>query len=406
MTKCDEFSRGWPTLLAAMFGSAVGISGLLAYNLGLFVKDLTGAIGLSRTHFGTSVLLATFGMAMMMPIVGWLVDRLSGRTAAAGSAVLLSLTFVAMGTMMHSVPVFLALVALLGVLGSATTPVSFTRAVTTWFEEARGLALALIMTGIGVSSVSVPRITAAVIETWGWQSGFLLLAAISALSIPVTLWLLRSRDEQGSKAPARVTNARFTAIRRRGLFWLQATAFATMALTFFGMMVHLVPMLRDQGLTSRAAAGYVSLLGGSIICSRVLVGWLADMVHAPWLAMASCASGGLACAAMASGYPSCLPFVSIAVGVAVGAETDLLGYLTARYFGLQVYGRVYAWQYGLFIVAAGSSPAWVGFVRDRTGSYSAGLLISAGLSLVAMFIFFLLPPYRETRSQQAEPEPT
>ena len=135
-------------------------------------------------------------------LVAGLVDRLSGRTAAAESAVLLSLTFVAMGTMMHSVPVFLALVALLGVLGSATTPVSFTRAVTTWFEEARGLALALIMTGIGVSSVIVPRITAAVIETWGWQSGFLLLAAISALSIPVTTAMQASgtAEETGDAA--------------------------------------------------------------------------------------------------------------------------------------------------------------------------------------------------------------
>jgi cyanate permease len=243
-----------------------------------------------------------------------------------------------------------------------------------------------------------------VIEYRGWQAGFLLLAAFSALSIPLTLLLLQSRDEQVPKLPAHLSNAEFAAIWRQRLFWLQASAFATMAFTFFGTMVQFVPMLRDGGLTNSAAAGYVSLLGGAVIFSRVLIGWLADMVHAPWLAVVTCALAGLACLAMVSGESAFYPFVAISIGAAVGAETDLLGYLTARYFGLRVYGRVYAWQYGIFIFAAGSSPAWVGFIRDRTGSYSAGLLISCGASLVSIVLFCLLPRYQQSASEETEPE--
>jgi hypothetical protein len=103
--------------------------------------------------------------------------------------------------------------------------------------------------------------------------------------------------------------------------------------------------------------------------------------------------GGAACLVLASGKIVLVPIAAIALGCVVGTEIDLLGYLTARYFGLDVYGRAYAWQYAGVICASGASPAWIGWAADQTGSYRAALIGCSAVSLLAAALFFAMPHY-------------
>jgi OFA family oxalate/formate antiporter-like MFS transporter len=57
------------------------------------------------------------------------------------------------------------------------------------------------------------------------------------------------------------------------------------------------------------------------------------------------------------------------IGLATGAETDLVAYLTARYFGLRHYGRIYGVQYSVFALTSGIAPFTFGKVYDVYGSY-------------------------------------
>lgn len=397
-----EIRRGWPALLAAAFGSGVGINGLMAYNLGLFVQPLSREIGLTRGQFGSAVSASMMVMALALLFVGPLVDRLGGRRVAIVGSAGFSLIFVAMSMMVQSTAAFFALVVAMGAVGSATTAISYSRVVVTWFDSAQGLALALVMTGIGLASMIVPPLVALVIEGAGWQAGFRLLAVLAASSIPVSLLLLRpapaarapsmaapiaaSADRPASSAAARA------ALRSR-IFWLQGGAFFLMSLAVTGVMIHFVPLFTDLRLSATAAAGLMSLFGATLVCSRLLVGWLADRVHAPWIAVVTCVAAGGACLLLATGSTAVLPLAAILIGTAIGAETDLLAYLTARYFGVIVYGRCFAWQYGLFVVAAGLSPAWIGILRDQSGSYAQPLFLASLLSLAAAIAFACLPRY-------------
>src|SRR5690606_11536071 len=82
---------------------------------------------------------------------------------------------------------------------------------------------------------------------------------------------------------------------------------------------------------------------------------------------------------------------AVALGTAMGAEADLIDYLTARYFGMANYGRLYAVQYASFMLMGGTSPLWIGALADATGGYSAPLLVTVtGLGL-SMFLFLRLP---------------
>lgn len=178
---------------------------------------------------------------------------------------------------------------------------------------------------------------------------------------------------------------------RSRTFIALAAAFGLMALSFAGLLTHFVPMLREAGMDLRSAGALAGAIGLSVIVSRVAVGWLADHVEASLIAAASCLLCALGCVALAWGGLKMALIGAIALGTAMGAEADLIGYLTARHFGMASYARLYAVQYATFMLMAGLSPLWIGVMADFAGGYSAPL-IAASIGLVlASGAFIALP---------------
>lgn len=387
--RLGEFRRSWSIVTAAALGSGLGISGLLTYNSGLFVKDLEGAIGLSRTQFGFAFFLATFALACAMPLVGRVIDERGVRLPTIAGSIALAIGFIALGTLTTSVPMYVAIMAAIGLFASASCPVGYTRAVNGVFDKARGLALGLTQLGVGLAGAIIPPILGGVIQTHGWRVGFFFLAGLALLGTLPSLIGLRRKGASASEVPS--SGPAFAEVRKSRLFWLQMSAFVVMALGFAGMLPHFVPMLRDAGMSPQAAAEQAGLIGLAVIVSRVVVGWLADITEAPWIAATVCAICGLACITLALGGPQYVTVAALALGCAMGCEADLIGYMTVRYFGLASYGRAYARQYAAFILATGIGPFWIGLLVDRTGGYKAPLMVCAALLVVALVLFLFLP---------------
>ena len=115
-------------------------------------------------------------------------------------------------------------------------------------------------------------------------------------------------------------------------------------------------MLTDAGVDARAAGVYAGQIGLAVIASRMLVGFLLDRVFAPHIAIAICilAAAGLL-VFLFQGVTSAT-ITAIALGLALGAELDLMGFLIARYFGLAQFGKIYGWLYFAFVFASGIGP--------------------------------------------------
>jgi MFS family permease len=402
MTAAQEFKRAWPVLVSAFLGVGCGISALTIYNFGLFAIDLQRSFGLSRGDFGTGIFVMTIFLAIGAPIAGWAIDRYGPKWPCALGAGLLALFLICMGSLMSSVSSFFVAMVMIGVLGASSSPVGYTRAVASWFDKARGLAFGITVAGIGISSIVVPQLVSHVILAYGWHTGFLALAGVAALSIPFTLLLLTTNPDERRKLDSGATDRDFAEIRRGGLFWLLIATLSTVSFGFLGLIVQFVPLLRDAGLTAPEAAQYASLMGLSIVGGRLVVGWLSDLVHAPLIGVGVCLLGGFACLALISGQAALFPFVALALGLVVGAESDLISYLTAKYYKVTVYGRAYSWQYSFFAILGGVSSSWIGFIRDWSGSYRLALLIVAGLSVVMIGLFLALPSYSQARSELQE----
>ncbi|WP_343046884.1 MFS transporter [Sphingomonas chungangi] len=375
-------------MLASAIGVCAGVTGLPFYSLGLFIKPLSAEFGWGRAAASSAALCLQFGIVLSAPFIGRSIDRIGVRRVALTSLAGLALGFVLLSRLGPSFPLFLCAWLGLSLLGSGTTPIAWTRSVATRFDKGRGIALGLTLVGTGVAGFLAPWLIGGVVASHGWRNGCLVLAAaIGLLALPGVAFLMRD------------TGALSTAVaeaRRRGPHVgqaLRSRRFAQIGIAFFligivvaGMIVHLVPLLQDRGLAPGEAARDAAMMGFAVIVGRLVVGWLCDRVHAPYVAFVFLMLPVASCLILLAHGPA-IPAVLL-LGLAAGAEIDLLAYLVSRYFGLRAYGEVYGWLLSIFSLGAGLGPVLIGWSFDRAGSYApmlvaASCIISLGAVLVA-----------------------
>ena len=69
---------------------------------------------------------------------------------------------------------------------------------------------------------------------------------------------------------------------------------------------------------------------------------------------------------------------AVFIGLAAGSEVDLVPYLTARYFGLKAYGKLYGAVFVFFYAGVGIVPPIFGYVFDINGNYDLALNFAIG----------------------------
>ena len=128
---------------------------------------------------------------------------------------------------------------------------------------------------------------------------------------------------------------------------------------------------------------------------RLITGYLIDRIFAPYVTAVIFTLVAAGCLALGVGGITYAFLAAIALGFAVGAEVDLIGYFTARYFGLANYGMIYGVQYSVFSLGAGISPVLAGYIWDVNGNYDLALIGAAVLLIVGVIIALTLPKFED-----------
>ena len=260
-----EFRDGWKIVFAAAAGSGLGVSALLTYTAGLFVKGMEAEIGLSRTMFGLGVFGATLSVAIGGIYAGRLVDREGPRRIAALGVLFLAAGFIVLATLTQVPIAYVGSMIFTVLFAAGCSPVPYARTVSLAFKRRRGLALGLMQMWIGLSAALVPPLLGWIIASHGWRSGYAALAGLALLGlIPALVGLpRRSPTREGLRSDDLPAN-----IHKSRVLWLLLIGFAMMAVSFAGMLPHFVPMLIDLGVGPLHAASLAGLMGVSVIVVR------------------------------------------------------------------------------------------------------------------------------------------
>jgi cyanate permease len=82
------------------------------------------------------------------------------------------------------------------------------------------------------------------------------------------------------------------------------------------------------------------------------------------------------------------------IGLGMGAEVDIIAFLTSRYFGLRAFGEVYGYAFASYVLAGALGPWLMGLGFDRSGSYGSILVGFLLATLLAAVLMTRLGPYR------------
>ncbi len=395
----NEFKRGWPVLTSAFLGIGVSLISLTYYSAGIWVRPWQEAFGWTRTEIGTGQTLMTVCIAVTAPFAGRLIDRFGLRLMTTISLCLYSLGLLAVSRMNGELWLYYLLVVFYSVVGIASTPLAFTRAINAWFQENRGFALGISLTSTGLAGYLLPKYLTPFVAENGWRDGFLILFFVVVVTTPVVWFLIRDHPPEAEieikGGRSVLPGMNFADALRTRVFWSIAGLFFLIAVAIAGVIPSFIPLLQDSGLSAAEAGSYGAVLGASVMIGRLLTGFLIDRVFAPYVTAVVFVIVSLGCLVLAIGGIEFAFVAALTLGFAVGAEVDLIGYLTARYFGLNNYGLIYGFQYSAFILGAGISPVLAGYVWDTTGSYDPALIGSSVLLGLAVVVALTLPKFPE-----------
>lgn len=397
MTRSDgsaasEFRAHWRALLGCTIAASIGTIGLHAYTSGAFVHDLTQA-GFTRDQLALATLLLSACVAICAPVAGILMDRFGPLRIVAFSVVGEAIAFAALSLAPPEFGIYAAGIVLLAVLGVGTTPPGFARMVTARFDRSRGLALGLMISGLGMMAITGPIWATWVIGQIGWRGGYLVMAGLALLLGGTGLLLIRSEGAPGSaETKARTAGGDFSAFKRP-LFWVMLAGFLAPAFFSGGYLLHLISLLRERGFTPGGAAQVQSLIGVAVLVGRLGSGAALDRFRAPVVAAIAFAISGLSCALLLQSNPVLMAAAAFGIGLTIGAELDIMAYFISRYFGLASFGKLYGLAYGCLILAGGASPVLIGRIADW-GGYSSALIVSTVGTLAGAAILLALPDPR------------
>lgn len=394
-----EFRRGWPVVVAGLSGNALGAGAILFYSMSSFMVPLEEEFGWSRTEMGAAISFLMLGWILVMPLLGRICDRFGPRKPILLSIPLLALFMAGLSRLQGELMMLYGLFAASAVFGSGTLGVTYIAAVSKHFDRHRGLAYGIILAGTGVSAFVLPILLNALIEDYGWRSAWLILSCLVLCQFPIAwIWIGKDADGpagRGATAPRAATEAGFPLAEalRRPAFWLLSVTFLLVALVMSGLLINLIPLLREIGLSRRDAATTTATVGIGLLFARVAVGFLLDRFQARHVAVMAFAVAALGCLLLAGQRTEFATFAVLALGFTSGAELDLLAYMSARYFGLRAHATIYSIGLSIFYSGAMLAPLLVGGLYDYTGGYRAALQLTVVCCVVASVLILLMGPY-------------
>lgn len=396
----SEWRHGWPLVLCGAAG--LTLSNLHAGTIGTLMQPLSDLYGWGRAEISASILMICICMLVVGPMVGMLIGRWGARPLVLAGIPLFCAALAGVGLTGPGVTGWYVAWLLVGLTYPLVTTTIWTLGVGQVFDKHRGLAFALVLSGIGLAGFITPLLAVALLPQVGWQGVFFALAAGGfAVTFPLAFFLFHPDRIARAKAGVAVDVApqvdgyAMPRILRSARFWSLAAAMILLGTAVGSLMIHFQPIMRDAGLSAGEAAACAALLGPASIAGRVVGGYLLDRLPARFITAAFFAGPAVVCAMLLYHDGSWQMSVAAAVflGLATGAEGDAMSFLGTRYFGLRRYAVFFPILIGLYSIAFGLSPVLAGAAYDALGSYTAVLqLLIGGLTISVLLVLTLGPP--------------
>jgi MFS family permease len=367
--------------VAALFVVNYGVSTPLAA-YGVFLPVLADEFGWSRGAIAAALSLNLLVGGLAGFLVGTLADRHGPRGLLTITVALAGVAFALVSSVGALWQLFF-LVGVVGGVGMSSFYLLTTATVTHWFDERRGLGLALVLVGFNLGYITGGPLAAWLITHLGWRAAYGVLGAGCGLltagaAISVRLPRPEERAALHRPHPARagaVAGTHGGSTLRESLRdprqW--ALNFSWLLLGGLAIMisVHAVPFARDRGVSLAAASLALTAYGVGSVVGRLTAGMVSDRLGTRATIGAAYVLEMLALLALLW-IPSREALLGSLVmfGAGFAASDTMVAKVIPEVFGLRAIAAIMGiltlgWRLG-----AAVGPALAGFLYDVAGSYT------------------------------------
>ncbi|HEV2196142.1 MAG TPA: MFS transporter [Candidatus Acidoferrum sp.] len=400
---------GWWVALTAALGLFLNTATIIVFSFGVFAKAMGQEFHSGRAKISLAFTIHNLTSALFVPLAGRLVDRYGPRRVLLPFTALFGLILLSSRFLSEAIWQLYLFYFALGLVSGGAGAMSYTDVISRWFDRHRGLALSVMMLGMGSGAIVMPSIAQRLVATFGWRPAYSTFGlAVLLIPLPMLVAFLKERPENMGLLPdgaAEGPVSRPIAVSETGLtlreaantsaFWIMVCMLLLITASVHACFIHLPALLTDRGSTAQLAAFASSLLGVGLFVGRVGCGYLLDQFFAPRVAglLFSTVAIGISFLALGHTISSAL-LAALLVGLGIGAEVDIIAYLTSRYFGLRSYGAIFGSIWAVFGVSGGLGAYLMGFGFDKTGSYVVPLSGFFCAAVLAALLTMMLGPYR------------
>ena len=401
-----EFERGWPAIVAT-FAAAVFAWGFGSYGQAVYVEELQRLHDWPTWALGGSATLCFLLSALLLPWVGWSIERFGERLVVLGGVILLGAGTIALGLTTALWQVFpCEFVMGVGWSGCGLTAISISLAGR--FDQKRGLALGLALNGAGVSGFAVAPALMTLSQRMSFDAAVIAVVLGCLACVAPVIWFglgeqtgaqPASRGEATVEVAAEVGPPTRAELLRDVQFWSVAAPFALALSGQVGLFIYQVSYLTPL-LGANGAAFAVALTSVVGVVGRFVLGLFLDRLpQRPVSAVAFAALGGSAAIWLVGPDRPVLLLAACAVfGLCISNIIVLPTLVVQREFSKRAFGAVLGLSNAISQIAYSLTLVAIGAIRDVTGSYQAPFAMCIGMAVLAALLI-ALPPRPASQSR-------
>lgn len=390
----SKLSSGQLKVGGTGFFSLFAIVGISFYGLPFFFDFWAEDFGWSRTTITSGNAIGKMVIALFAFVSGWIIDRYGPRRMMLVGIVLGGIALVGLGNM-TSLWQFYFFYFISSLAYMTAGPLPNQVLISRWFDTNRGKAMGFAYIGIGVGGMFVPQIARLFNVNFGWHTSLMLLGLLMVVVAFPMIWFVKDNPEQAEirkqndepKAPF------MEVLKRRNVYLLLIGSMCSIG-AVAGTSQHLKLFLStDLGFSQEIAANMFSMILGSSIIGRVLMGWLADKFPKKYVMILIylLVASAIPLLYFAGSSPAILYVFAFIFGVGLGGDYMIIPLMAAELFGVKILGRIMGIVITADVLGEAFAPVLVGYIRDQSGSYTHGFTTLIVLAIIGTIAISFLP---------------
>ena len=296
---------------------------------------------------------------------------------------------------------------LLAISAGGITLIPISSAISQWFVSRRGMAMGIALAGTSIGGMALAPLAVWILNSFGWRTGYRVYGiAIWILLIPLLLLILRRHprdigllpdgtrvkdlNQTGSISDAVDDHPAGLSLKqaiKTPTFWLVATGFMLPMFAGRALLIHLVPIITDSGISAKTAASVYGFTVGLSVVGRLGFGFAADKfsIRRIFALCYAIEAVGIFCllGLGSLGNIALIGFIII-FGMSFGGGMSLSPLLIGKCFGIAFMGEIFG-ALGIAAMVGGAlGPIFAGYVFDRFGNYHIAFIVFLVMQLIAV----------------------